>query len=1412
MTVDQIDWLKLKPYKHDKRKSFEQLCYQVALALFSDQGTFTPIDDSGGGSGVEFYLETPDGSIRGWQAKYYPGPNQRLTASRRQHIKESLTVTKRRYGERLKRWYLCTPIDFEVKGERSELQWFEKKLKREAGHVELVHWGDSDLIAFLRNPKLNGIVQFFFGEFQPTLEWFNTQVSRQIANLGDKYIPELHTATGTDFELHALLGDSEFSVAANNAVRELAKGIKEVKLGVRNIRSASDPQFANQIASVTELLEKVTSWLDAGLLEAQQFALAPLAWKAFPTISSAIGGAIDNLREYFELVRKHTDPIDAVARTLSREPEQNPDKRRICTLQDTIRKAGVPLDGILSRLIWLRKYVEIREKRVLHLLGGAGSGKTHVLAKLCSTKTVSGIFLRGTSFSRTGTIQAQILQELDLHIPWSEFIGSVDAYARANQVQALLAIDAMNEAGDIGLWQQELAGFERDLRDYPNVVFVTSCRSSYSKALWNNADTGGPPFSGVWGFHESELKTAVKKYFDYFRISATVTLETLKAFSHPLYLRIFCEAENRPRKDVKQIFLGQQSLFDVFEKYLDAANASFSVRVNRATEAKLLQSLLRKFARHLWDQKARHLAFREAVMLFDDVPPDQLDWKTSRTKALLDEELILSRSYLEGGEVFEFTYDLLAGYLVGGEALASLSNNLADLGREQAVKAISPLFVPLVDDDWRLRHPLHEDVLRSIAAVFPARTGRHLAYIADHPQVLTAAINAWFEMDAKYLGPRESQAVRALFNDPNNRAFLLDRLRNTAFSPTHPFNATFLSGLLSSLPMADRDLFWSEYVRAESGALKETIGEFVEACRGSSPSVEHKGQLRLAAEYLTLVLTSNNRYLRDSATRALMIFGKRFPLALFNMTERSLICNDSYVPERMLAACYGAAMALHCRPGSNRFRDDLLPKFAYRVFAYMFAERAPLATTHCLKRDYARGIIELALHCHPDSMTYSEKNRITPPFKGGLRNWRRRPDYDKDKYRGGNSPLEMDFENDTMGSLVPGRSRYDYKHPGFVEVKEKILWRIHDLGYSLARFGEIDKSIASRHWYRRDDDARTDNYGAKYAWIAFYELYGLREDQGLLKSEWRYGGPHPDDADIDPSFPAPPRRRGVLIDDILGKSEGDPQKWVNTGPSPDFRHYLVRDNHDGEQGPWLLIDAHFGRYSKAVWRTGFAFIRAFFIKDSEFEKARRLLRGDKARSSWLPNVSEARGYFAGEFPWRRDFPYSIPESFQVPVGKRRVPNEDPPIVLRIGNIIIDSATQKRSKWRYEPVNEAFGVESTVQDSAFSGRSAFERPNGTVPSKQLCERFGLWLRLPSWDMYDAAGRRVSITTALGDIANRETTVYMRQQLLEAFLAENSLTLVWIVWGERQRLTPGGMNAAYKQYKQLYSWQNGAVKKL
>jgi len=596
-------------------------------------------------------------------------------------------------------------------------------------------------------------------------------------------------------------------------------------------------------------------------------------------------------------------------------------------------------------------------------------------------------------------------------------------------------------------------------------------------------------------------------------------------------------------------------------------------------------------------------------------------------------------------------------------------------------------------------------------------------------------------MDGKHLGPRETRAVRELFQYAGSRPGLVSRLTDTAFAPGHPLNSRFLGSLLFKLSMAERDLCWSEYLRKRHTLVRDTLGEFRDAllARGSAP--EALRQLRLGALFSLWVLTSNDRGLRDTATEVLMMFGRRFPGPLFRLTEESLMCNDPYIPERMLAASYGAAMALHCRPGNNTFRDEVLPTFARRIFAYMFRAEAPLATTHALRRNYAQKIIELALHWHPDVLTPSEKERITPPFDGGIRNWRRRPDHDENRYREGNAPLEMDWENYTMGSLVPGRSTYDYKHPGFVEVKESILWRIHDLGYSLDRFGEIDKSIAGMRFYRHDDPSFAERYGQKYAWIAFYELYGLREDLGVFKGDWRrnlHEGPHPSDADIDPSFPVYPHRTRLLVDDILGKSVADPKLWVRVGPSPSFKQYLIRENHEHEAGPWLLVHAFFSGF-KSYWRSGFAFVRAFFVKNDDFEKAGRLLRTDTVRSRWLPDVPSVRGFFAGEFPWRRDIPLHKPEPFNVPMGKTRVRNADAPrIVIRMAGRIFEPPGQGM-KWRYEPINDTFELEPLVENSEFGGRPARGRPGGTVPSKRLCERLGLWLRRSSGYLVESGAR-------------------------------------------------------------------------
>ena len=78
-----IKWSELKTYQETKYRSFEELCYQIAKGLYGERGTFTSVDDSGGGDGVEFYMTLPNGDQWGWQAKFYHDPTPRLSVSNR---------------------------------------------------------------------------------------------------------------------------------------------------------------------------------------------------------------------------------------------------------------------------------------------------------------------------------------------------------------------------------------------------------------------------------------------------------------------------------------------------------------------------------------------------------------------------------------------------------------------------------------------------------------------------------------------------------------------------------------------------------------------------------------------------------------------------------------------------------------------------------------------------------------------------------------------------------------------------------------------------------------------------------------------------------------------------------------------------------------------------------------------------------------------------------------------------------------------------------------------------------------------------------------------------------------------------------------------------------------------------------
>lgn len=1404
-----VDWSKLKPYQNDKRKSFEELCYQIAKKRYGDRGKFTSIDDSGGGDGVEFFLTFSDGTEWGWQAKfYYPQP--RLNPSRKKSIEESL-VTSLENHHNLTKWFLCTPTNFTVKGSNNELSWFNATLKRIAQQVELEHWGDSDFSEMLSNPRMVGKLRYFFGELEFSPEWFAKQVTKQVANVREKFLPTLHTETRADFRVHCMLGDETFRdvlalccEAARAKLRKFQGSVEKMqKYGTEDEWKNTVADFSHLCAGLQTQAKAILEMISECLMLVQSGYIEEAQKTDFTVISNTAQNHTKEYQTRHSSLRK--DRMTKAGNLLREEREAN-DR----TMRQILHDFSEPME-VFSEIVEIlhraETYIDNLKKTDLHVFGGAGMGKTHLTCHVCQERVkadLPAILLLGSHFSRTSTIERSMLNICDVpaSYSWSDFLAALDSYAEAHRTRVLIAIDALNDAESVKLWRQELSGFIASLADFPRLALLTTCRTSYQEVIW---DKGSPPNRDyVYGFHGEDLKKTLAKYFDYYKLKADLTLEPLEQFKHPIYLRVFCESQNPERGVEKEVYLGRQTLFKVFEQFLINVNNIICARLSKPPSSRIVQGALSKLAKALWEQNARHLNWEDALVQIDGKNKDEVDWDRSLTRSLLDEGLLISRNWRQEEETVSFTYDLLGGYLISTVLIHGLNaEGVQSFVESQTFKQ------RLTSEDYNERHPLGEDILRCLCALLPEQTGIHLYTITKDEVVFSASIDALFEMNPSLIKDEQRSTLERLFELPENRQPLLRLARQTAFNVGHPLNFSFWEGLLRTLPMPERDGSWTEFVRSNSTELMEDLDQFEQLCRGPQQLTPlAQARLHLAVRYFAWLLTSTHCMLRDTATRALYWYGRRFPEQLFDLTLKSFTINDPYIPERLLAASYGVTMTLHANPLYSVFTNDTLPNYGRKLFEVMFKKGAPNATTHALMRDYAKHTIDIALLHNPNFLDKQEKKRITPPYRdGGIRRWGRSEDLNKEEYRDGNAPLSMDFENYTLGHLIPSRHNYDFENQEYKEVRANIYWRLYKLGYSLKVFGEIDKELASSGWERTEEnESRIDRYGKKYAWIAYFELYGHRHDKGLLKSEWREDHGRPSDVDIDPSFPDEPHTIQMIAADFLGDRSTALREWVECGEQPDIEPYLFLNEIDGETGPWVLLDGHANQDEQETRRGLFVFLRGLLVEEHRFHEFLRFFQKQNLGGRWLPEIPEDHYTFAGETPWGDTFPLNEMSEvhFQIEQRIRKVPQTK--VHLR----------EKRTSEFLNPLTKKFPILIPVRQNSWESYHSGVNPHqsAVIPARELAEALGLWIHLPSWDLYDIKGKRASISIDCRESwRTRQQLTYLRQDLLEQFLEMKKMVLLWGIWGEREvRFRKNELSQdfhPYKGFQQIYRYGEGKI---
>lgn len=1370
-----LNWDAFSKLPGSMEANFEALCRGLIKRHYGQFGQFAALAAQ---PGVEFHLKLDQscslgkpGRWFGWQCRWYDLPGGRaLGNARRLKIMEAIDKTHKDLPQ-LTDWVLWTrrPLT------RGDQRWFYSLRTKMRRHL----WTEQDVDQHMLGPG-EVFRSTYFGGLVATPAGLSHMREMAIGPIRSRWMHEVHQVTEAQRLIEEILGHS----TVWGHLQYEAQLLTSLSTRLSNVSSTVPPATAGTVA-------KMISVLDGAQLRLMRL--------------HQLGSAGE-----LELVTEELK-IDHVSCDL--DMRRLPSKLRGANHVAALFAANAlgELEDIPTLLRQIRNSLSTG---LVAVVAEAGCGKTQLAAEMTASSgsRPCGVFLHGRNLAVGDDLNslANRVTISGLPCPSMELLlACVDAAGRRSRSRLAITIDGLNEAEDPRCWKAILAQVDVLVRDFPFVLVVCTIRGAFvGEALPENVPRVEIPDFGA------DTEEAIGRYFVHYRIDVGDSELPFDLLKHPLTLRIFCEVTNPKRGRNVGIESVPASITALFDRYVDQVServAELSSPTNRYFEQDV-RCALDKIGLTLWDKQGRAIEVSELRRLLGDA---SRTWDRSLVRALEQEGILLKFPRHEpNGFVYSPSYDALGGHLIASAILSKEGNSG---------------FGAWVSDPFTLsalsgpdsRHPLADDVFRSLIALLPRRLHRQQLWMLLNEPLRARALTGAARLEGAYLDSATVDALRdmALKNLDWARS-LFSRLFETRRILGHPLNSRFMHDILSGMDLPDRDLSWTEWVRRNAKSLLQDIGRAERKWRASMH--QRSKEEILLARWIMWLLTSTAPEVRNAATRALYWFGWKSPLGLFRLTLQSLRLNDPNIMERMLGASYGLCMALHRRTVRNRFRTEYLPSFAKTLYRWIFAQDAPFGTTHIIARDYARRVVDIASLHSQKLFSVEELSYAKPPFRQMAPiTWQEMDDPDDRLYRDGNSPLGMDFANYTIGGLVKGRANYDSEHPEFKSLIRKINWRVRNLGFRLKRFGSIDAELSAQRYRRWESPIQFERYGKKYARIAYFEQYGIRADAGLLDDEWRDETEKPGECDIDPSFPDSPIRLS-LAGDFLGDRASDVGDWVRSAAKSDFSHLLVQSKLANQSGPWILLDGSCMQMDKKAERHGFVKLQSFVLSNANLETFIRLIGKERARGRWMPDIPTDNRTFMGEVPWCSTFPYSEWENVDFVVGKKRVriKPDDPRRVF--ANSFAEFSWREGATSRlptFEMVNivEEVPVYIPARMNNFATNPGSEHQAGAVPAKEWMEFFGLRLDLPSWNSRDDNDKLHSITTYRGDFPNGEHYLYFLKKSADDLLEAKNLALAWVIWGERQhyseRHSSGSKQShGYKYFQRAYVYRNGRIKLL
>lgn len=1246
----------LRSWRGSRHQAFEELCYQLWDET-PDGAVLVKTGDPDGG--VEWYVTLPDGTQRGWQAKFTFQIDSLLKLMER----SLKTVVKKR--PECRQLTFCIPFDLpdapgrgqrksaRRKFEDRKLRWRERIPGADRVHIEL--WSGGDLLERLvghRNQR--GLERFWWGTEAFSPDWCRERVETAVRAAGKRYSPELHMELPIAFALEGL-ALSETWRCRYGALRE------SVLSAARRVEDSAGDGAADETRQLCQMLQDLP--------------------KEIPDMPS-------DRSELIRLLDLTSQCLDAAydahwRETAASEANEGTDSGQ------ALRFSGIRprLSDLIAALIdALKRFNEFLRSPAtkaatsgaLLVAGEAGQGKTHLFCDAAMHAVDANrpaILMMGGRLSGRNVL-SEIAEQLGL-AGSEELIGAMQAAAEASNAPFLLLIDALNEAEKPEGWREELPALLAEIAGNPWIALGVSVRSSYRDLAL--PDDGVPDLVEVEhsGFTERETE-AIERFFAEFGLGPPRTPLLAPEFTNPLFLKLYCETAS----EFGVLQIGELHVTEVFEKHTSLKARRIAIRLGLDPHQRFVEKGVNIFVEELVREKQDSLAYDRSAEIVNGIAPSLRHWPNTLLGQLLDEGVLAKDLAWRNGKrelVVRFTYQRLADYRVASALLDRLDRDRL----RQALKPGEPLQKQMREAPagW----------IEALSVLVPERFGVELLDAGSwrlKPGAQARFDRAFVQSVATRKPSAVTERSRKLLRTVQRRSGLsaqaLEALLTVAPSQKHPLNAGFLHDVLKRKPMPDRDVAWSiptYFAFDDPSVLGGTLDRLLRwAADGPYPDCDPE-MIELASVPLVWTFTSPNRRMRDYATKALVRLLSGSMEALPPLIRRFDGVDDPYVIERLAVVSHGAALCAGTDdPGATAAAAGEIRRVAF----------AKAQTPNVVTRNSVRGIYEWCLRQGLiDDQTYEEASppygssppgepcstteelkrlyggqtspgeRIVWPYSDlfdsifGLGDFGRYVIESKVWHFGVNplsSKTPRNVETDSHGSKAYHRAERS---------KRWIFERTRSLGWTPAAFAAFDRNLPKNHTSAH----KAERFGKKYQWIALRELLARLADNFHMTRYMRdefddrsltYAGPSQSyGRDIDPTLPPPSRTRDERGDLELQPTfpTNSETWWIPPGPEfgcidlavdwamrrgglPKFEPLVRREDDDGIR--WVALRAFWTWEDKNIRQPGFrrnmwSQICSWLVRPND----REALVADFVRQPRKdrPSLEHVNAAYLGEIPW-----------------------------------------------------------------------------------------------------------------------------------------------------------------------------------